>query len=409
MNGSANTVGIIGTGTMGAGIAQVAAVSGWSVRLADVDEATARAAIEGISTRLDRLVEKGKLTAEQSDEAVSRLVVAPEPAALAPCQLLLEAVVEDFDTKVTVLRPVLEALGDDAIIASNTSSLSISRLGEALGRAPHTVGMHFFNPAPLMKLVEVIAGAETDAAVVDRACAIAHSWGKITARAADGPGFIVNHVARPYYLEALRILAEGLAGAGEIDAALRDLGGFRMGPLELIDLIGLDVNLATTHSVWERLDRPPLLRPCPLQEKLVADGSLGRKTGRGVYSYEGETPVPALVLRRRPLEMSAALRSAVDDFVAAATTGRIGNDVHRYVFARILAGLIAQAALAHERGVATKDDIDTALKYGTNYPKGPFAWAGQIGLATCARLLEALNETVTDNRFAVPALLSSGA
>jgi 3-hydroxybutyryl-CoA dehydrogenase len=222
------------------------------------------------------------------------------------------------------------------------------------------------------------------------------------------PGFIVNHVARPYYLEAFRIVEEGLAGADEVDDAMRELGGFRMGPLELVDLIGLDVNLATTRSVWEQLGQPPLLHPCQVQEELVADGHLGRKTGRGVYSYEGEAPAPALDLKRRPLEMPQGLRRTVDDFVAAATD-KSGSDVQRYVFARILAGLIAQAALAYERGVATKDDIDTALKYGTNYPKGPFAWAGQIGHDRCARLLEALNETVTDNRFAVPALLKAGA
>jgi 3-hydroxybutyryl-CoA dehydrogenase len=401
VSGSTNTVGILGTGTMGAGIAQVAAASGWTVLLADVDEPTARAAIEGISKRLDRLVEKGKLTAGQCDEAAARLGVATNPASFAPCHLIVEAVVEDLDIKVKVLRSVLGELADDAIIASNTSSLSISRLGEAIDQSRRTVGMHFFNPAPLMKLVEVIAGKETDAAVVERVCAIATSWGKVTARAADVPGFIVNHVARPYYLEALRILEEGLAGAVEIDAAMRDLGGFRMGPLELVDLIGLDVNLATTRSVWEQLDRPPLLRPCPLQERLVADGYLGRKTGRGIYSYEGDTPAPAADVQRTPLDIPEGLRRAVDDFVAAATD-KHGNDVQRYVFSRILVSLIAQAALAHERGVASKDDIDTALKYGTNYPRGPFGWSAQVGLDTCGRLLEALNDTVTDDRFAVP-------
>jgi 3-hydroxybutyryl-CoA dehydrogenase len=268
--------------------------------------------------------------------------------------------------------------------------------------------MHFFNPAPLMKLVEVVAGAETDPAAVDRVCEIATSWGKITARAADVPGFIVNHVARPYYLEAFRIVEDGYAGPGEIDGAMREVGGFRMGPLELVDLIGLDVNLATTRSVWEQLGRPPLLRPCPLQEQLVADGRLGRKTGRGVYAYEGERPVPALGFERRSPPPDTHVRRAVDDFVAAAVGNR-GDDVQRYVFARILVALIAQAAAAYDRGVAAKDDIDTALRYGTNYPQGPFAWARQIGLETCARLLDALNGTVTDDRFARPALLRASA
>jgi 3-hydroxybutyryl-CoA dehydrogenase len=401
-----DTVGILGAGTMGAGIAQVAAASGWTVHLMDMDEATVRAAIDGIAKRFDRLVEKGKLSADERDQAVGRLRVTTEPADLSSCRLLLEAIVEDLDIKVTVVRSVLGSLPDHAIIASNTSSLSISRLGEAIAQAQRTVGMHFFNPAPLMKLVEVIAGSKTDATVVDRVCAIAGSWGKITARAADVPGFIVNHVARPYYLEAFRILEDGYAGADEIDAAMRDLGAFRMGPLELADLIGLDVNLATTRSVWEQLDQPPLLHPCPLQERLVADGHLGRKTGRGVYSYEGETPVPAVDLERKPIEWRGPLREAVNDFVAAATDKQ-GDDVHRYVFARILVALIAQAALAHERGVAGKDDIDTALKYGTNYPRGPFDWSAQVGLDRCVRLLEALNASVTDNRFAAPAILQA--
>jgi 3-hydroxybutyryl-CoA dehydrogenase len=408
VSGTSGTVGIIGAGTMGAGIAQVAAMAGWTVELSDVDEPTVRAAIGGVSKRLDRLLEKGKLTARQRDEAADRLRIAAEPAPFSSCQLVLEAVIEDFGTKAGILRSVLPAVPRDAIIASNTSSLSISALGEAIDQAHRTVGMHFFNPAPLMKLVEVIAGAGTDPAIVDRACEIAGGWGKITARAADMPGFIVNHVARPYYLEAFRILAEGLAGADEIDEAMRDLGSFRMGPLELVDLIGLDVNLATTRSVWQRLAKPPLLSPCRLQEDLVAAGRLGRKTGRGFYSYEGQAPAPAIRIERRPLDLTDAQRRAVDEFVSRATDTP-GNDAQRYVFARILVAVIAQAALAHERGVAAKNDIDTALRYGTNYPRGPFEWAQRIGPDVCVRLLEALNETARDDRFAVPALLEANA
>ncbi len=251
--------------------------------------------------------------------------------------------------------------------------------------------MQFFIPAPLMKLVEVIAGRATDPAVVDRAEAVARAWGKITARAADVPGFIVNHVARPYYLEAFRILEEGLADAAGIDAAMRDLGGFRMGPLELTDLIGQDVNAATTRQVWEQLGRPPLLRPSALQERLVRQGHLGRKTGRGVYVYVGqERGGAAVAVERRPLPADDTLRRAVADFTSAATE-RKADDLAAYVFARILVAVITQAALAYERGVAGMADIDTALRYGTNYPRGPFEWAGSIGDEKCARLLAALN------------------
>ncbi|MCH8211205.1 MAG: 3-hydroxyacyl-CoA dehydrogenase, partial [Planctomycetes bacterium] len=270
------------------------------------------------------------------------------------------------------------ALRGDCIIATNTSSLSITKIGETIGQPHRTVGMHFFNPAPIMKLVEVIQGAETDPAVVDRVAEIAVGWGKKVARAADVPGFIVNHVARPYYLEAFRILEDGYASPDVIDGAMKSLGGFRMGPLELTDFIGQDVNTATTRSVWEQLDRPALLTPSQLQETLVADGYLGRKTGRGVYDYGGDEPVVTLRVDHRSLEMTAELREAASGFVRKATN-EAGDELEEYIFARILVALITQAKLANERGVAEKADIDTALKYGVNYPKGPFEWADQIG------------------------------
>ena len=344
---------------MGAGIAQVAASSGWTVELRDVDEATVHTAIDGVRKRLDRLVEKGRINADQRDAAVDRLRVAGSATSFGACELVIEAVVEDLDAKTAVLRGVVEHLPDDAIIATNTSSLPVSRLGETLGEPHRTVGMHFFNPAPLMKLVEVIAGDRTEPQVVDRTAAIAESWGKVVARAADVPGFIVNHVARPYYLEAFRIMEDGFAGPDEIDAAMRNLGGFRMGPLELTDLIGQDINTATTRSVWEALDRPALLHPSRMQEQLVADGHLGRKSGRGVYGYDGDTPVPAMTLDRTDLPISDALREAVESFSTAASDAP-GSELQCYVFARVLVAIIAQAALAHTRGVAAKSDIDTA-------------------------------------------------
>ena len=397
------TVGIIGAGTMGAGIAQVAATSGWVVELMDVDEPTVRAAIDGIGRRLDRLVEKGRLAPEKRDDDAGRLRVAGSPLCFGSCDLLLEAVVEDLEAKAAVLRANIGQLPADCVIATNTSSLSISRLGDAIDQARRTVGMHFFNPAPVMKLVEVIGGEQTEPSVVDRVAQIAEGWGKQVARAADVPGFIVNHVARPYYLEAFRILEDGVAGAEQIDDALRDLGGFRMGPLELTDLIGQDVNTATTRSVWEQLGRPPLLHPSRLQERLVAEGNLGRKTGRGVYTYEGEAPAPAVSVERKPLVMSDPLREAVEAFVAGATEVR-GGEIPHYVFARVLVAVIAQAAVAHARGVAEPADIDRALKYGTNYPRGPFEWAQAIGHDLCRRLLEELDAASPDGRFAVKAL-----
>ena len=196
-------------------------------------------------------------------------------------------------------------------------------------------------------------------------------------------------------------MEDGYADAKQIDEAMKTIGGFRMGPLELTDLIGQDVNTATTRSVWEQLGKPPLLQPSTMQEQLVADGHLGRKTGRGVYAYSGDTPTLALLIEHRDIDWSDELSVEVNDFVEAVTDPSMDR-VQQYVFARIVAALIVQGHLAHERGVASAEDIDTAMKFGVNYPKGPFEWTQQIGAATVGGLLEALNETVDDNRFAVP-------
>jgi 3-hydroxybutyryl-CoA dehydrogenase len=397
---------IIGAGTMGAGIAQVAAAAGWTVSLKDVDAAVCNRAIGGIRKRLDRLVEKERMTPDERDAAASRLSMATADGDFARCGLVIEAIIEDLDVKSKVLREIIPALSDECIIATNTSSLSVSELGRRIGEPRRTVGMHFFNPAPLMKLVEVIAGDETDSAVVDLVAEIAQSWGKQVARAADVPGFIVNHVARPYYLEAFRILEDGYATPEAIDGTMKTLGGFRMGPLELTDLIGQDVNAATTRSVWQQLDRPPLLRPSDMQERLVADGRLGRKSGRGVYLYPSETPTSDIEIRHAPPVTNDGVREAASGFVSRATD-QTGDDAQQYIFARILIAIIAQAALAHQRGVATPADIDTALKYGVNYPQGPFEWADRIGRDACVTLLDELNRTVDDDRFAVPASLRS--
>lgn len=401
---SDSSVGILGAGTMGAGIAQVASCAGWTVELMDVDEAVVNEAIESIKKRLDRLVEQERLTTEERDDAASRLLVAASPDCFKNCELIIEAIVEDLDIKAKVLRDIVSALRKDAIIATNTSSLSVSKIADAIGQpfGERTLGMHFFNPAPVMKLCEVIAGDKTDPAVVDRVAAIAESWGKQVARAADVPGFIVNHVARPYYLEAFRILEDGFAPPEVIDQAMKELGGFRMGPLELTDLIGQDVNTATTRSVWEQLGKPPLLAPNPLQESLVANGHLGRKSGRGVYDYAGDSPIASIPFKEKPLEMSDDLREAVNQFTAHAVDSP-GSDLQNYIFARILGGLIVQATLAYARGVAEKTDIDTALKYGVNYPQGPFQWTEQIGPERVGRLLAALHRQLDDQRFELKA------
>jgi 3-hydroxybutyryl-CoA dehydrogenase len=399
MSTSKHPIGIIGCGAMGAGIAQVAAVSGWTVELMDVNEAAVRKAIDGIRARIDRLVEKEIITIPQRDEIMPRLRIATSPASFRDCDLVLEAIVEDMQAKTAALKAVVPVLSKDAVLASNTSSLSITKLGESIGQPQRVVGMHFFNPAPLMPLVEVVSGAKSSVAAIERVTLIAEAWGKTVVKCADTPGFIVNRVARPYYLEAFRIAEDGYAGVDEIDKAMRELGDFRMGPFELTDLIGQDVNAATTQSIWEQLGKPARLQPSNLQMQLVRDGHLGRKTKRGVYNHEPDhAQPPPLQVARRTLIVDNRTQEAVERFVSRATT-QVGTANDQYVFARILVSIINEAAWALSDRVASAPDIDTAMKLGTNYPKGPLEWAEEIGYAACGQLLDALNASVLDNRF----------
>ena len=398
-----STVGIIGGGTMGAGIAQVAAMHGWTVELRDIDEPTARRAIDGIIERLDRLLEKNRLSVEEHDDAVSRLCVATGAGCLGECDLVIEAIIERLDIKAADFRELLPSLRPDAILATNTSSLSVTKLGEAVGEPHRVVGLHFFNPAPLMKLVEVIAGDATDPRIVDRVAAIARDWGKEVARATDAPGFIVNHVARPYYLEAFRLLEEGLAGVDEIDRAMREVGGFRMGPLELADLIGMDINTAAARSVWEGLGQPPLLTPSALQESIVGRGRLGRKSKIGCYDYSTDPPTAAIEVHRRPLNLSDAAREHVAAFAQFGGAAR-GTELQHYLFARILVCIFAQASMAYRRGVAQREDIDTAMRFGVNYPRGPFEWMRCVGPRLCDELLADLVESSGCDRYRLPPL-----
>jgi 3-hydroxybutyryl-CoA dehydrogenase len=391
-------VGVIGAGVMGAGIAQLAAMRGCTVALLDVNADIVRKALEGIGRRLDQLVEKGKLPPVERDQIGRRCRPAAGPAEVAACELVIEAVSENLDLKRRVLAPVLALAGAETIFASNTSSLSITRLGRALGAGRRLAGMHFFNPAPLMPLVEVIAGADTDPAVADRLAAYARDWAKTVVRARDTPGFIVNRVARGYYLEALRMLGEGVAGVEQIDRALRQVGGFRLGPFELMDLVGIDINYTVSVSVWEQLGKPARLQPHPIQADLYRRGQLGRKTGRGFYVYGQGPPMPAVPGELEPFQVPLPVLEALGPFVAGATA-HPGAEVEDYIFARTLAAVINEAFIAHEDGVATAEDIDTAMRLGTNYPQGPLAWAEQIVRGVCANLLTALNRAAGDDRF----------
>ncbi|MBG83606.1 MAG: 3-hydroxyacyl-CoA dehydrogenase [Phycisphaerae bacterium] len=396
-----NEIAILGTGAMGAGIAQVAAIHGWSVRMIDCDPETAAKAKDGIGTRLQRQVEKGRISESEAGEAMVRLHIVQSDSELDSCEVLLEAIVEDMEIKTKAVAPLLDHLHSEAIIATNTSSLSVTELGQKLGCPSRVVGMHFFNPAPIMKLVEVIRGRETDPVVVDRIAEIASSWNKHVAVAADTPGFIVNRVARPYYLEAFRCMEDGLATADLIDETMRSLGGFRMGPFELTDFIGHDVNTATTRTVWDCWNRPTRLAPSLMQEQLVAEGRLGKKSGTGVYDWSTEPPSPTIHPSNEASTVPGFDMGSIMK-MANQLDLKCQNPIQTIVFARILFAILNEALWAQHDGVAEAADIDTAMQYGVNYPIGPFKWMEDIGLDLVKETMKSLESMTGDGRFITP-------
>jgi len=396
-----HTLGVLGAGAMGAGIAQVAATHGWQVKLLDRNTDIVHKAIDGIGSRLQRSVDKGRLDAQDAEHALARLHAPDNADDLSECEILLEAIVEDLDAKVDAMQPLLDRLPQDSIIATNTSSLPVTELGQRLGVPARICGMHFFNPAPIMKLVEIIKGRDTDQSIADRTAEIAASWGKQVARAADTPGFIVNRVARPYYLEAFRCLEDGLADPKMIDNTMKELGGFRMGPFELTDFIGHDVNCATTRTVWESWNRPSRLMPSLIQEQLVAEGNLGRKTGAGVYDWSGESPVPIVRSGHDANTVSQADMSAISAFTELATDAT-AEPIQQVIFTRILCGLLNEAMWAHADGVGEQADIDIAMRFGVNYPRGPFEWILNIGKPVVTTAMESLEQMTGTGRFCPP-------
>ncbi len=381
-------VGVLGAGTMGGGIAQVAAESGLAVLLHDPVAGAVERARERIAGFIGRRVAKGQLTPAEGEVALSRLAPATELEELASADLVIEAAPEDLELKRGAFRRLDAAAADRLVIlASNTSSLSIAQIAEATDRPQRVVGMHFFNPVPVMALVEVIAGPLTAPAVASATADLARRMGKTPVMAADTPGFIVNRVARPFYLEALRILGEGLATIDEVDAAIRAVG-FRMGPFELIDAIGADVNLAVTESVAAAFAGEGRYRPHPLQRALVEARRLGRKNGAGFYDYAADGS------RGAAWAGIPAQRAAIG---ARITADQIAT--------RIVATIVNEAASAVEAGVATPDAIDTAMRLGTNYPLGPLAWGERVGLGGVVGTLDALHAGAPDSGYrAVPLL-----
>lgn len=370
-------IGVLGAGAMGTGIAQVAAVAGHPVVLGDANAPAVAKARETVRRALAREVEKGRMDGPAAEAATARIIGAPleEGArlhAFAECDLVIEAIVEDLAVKQDAFARLEQATPPGAILATNTSSLSVTAIAGRLARPGRVVGMHFFNPVPLMPLVEVIPGLATDEDVTSAVRDLAAAWGKVPVIAKDTPGFIVNRVARPFYGEALRIHEEGLASPATIDWAMREIGGFRMGPFELMDLIGNDVNFAVTQSVFTAMFHDPRYRPSITQQRQVEAGRLGRKSGRGYYDYAEGAEHPA------PQEDRELGQRIVD---------------------RIVAMLINEAADALFLGIASREDLDLAMTRGVNYPKGLLAWADELGPAAVLQRLEGLHAEYGEDRY----------
>jgi 3-hydroxybutyryl-CoA dehydrogenase len=370
-------IAVIGAGTMGSGIAQVAAQAGHPVVLFDTRREAVDKALAGLRKTLDRLVEKGKLTAEQADGIHGRITPASDLKDLDGSGLVIEAIIEDLGLKKKLFGELEGIVPEDAVLATNTSSLSVTAIAGGLEHPERMVGLHFFNPAPLLPLVEVVPGLASDEALASRCATLMTAWGKVPVLCKDTPGFIVNRVARPFYGEAIRIYEEGIADMPTIDAAMKSVG-FKMGPFELMDLIGNDINFTVTKTVWEAFFYDPRYKPSFTQQRQVESGRLGRKSGRGYYAYaDGAMPsFPAV------------------DAAAAAP-----------IVERILAMLINEAADALFWQVASAKDIDLAMTKGVNYPKGLLAWADELGAAHWLAVLEKLQAAYGEDRYRPSPLL----
>ena len=393
-------VAVIGAGSMGAGIAQLAAQSGHAVRLHDAQPGAAVAALTRIGADLDGAVKRGKLDAAERDAVLARITAADSIAALAGCGLVVEAIVEKLDIKRQVFAQLEAALGPDAVLATNTSSISITAVAQGLQRPQRLIGWHFFNPATRMKLVEVIAGVETDPELVPALHALSKAWGKTSVDAPNAPGFIVNRVARPYYAEGLRLLAEGLAPAPAIDRLMREAGGFALGPFELMDLIGLDVNLSVSESVFQATAYDPRYAPHLIQQELVRSGRFGRKSGRGFYAYGKDVAAP-VVATVPPADGTGTLDVATDAGLLAPLVERlIAGGVHVVRRADLPAETLAigatRIALTDGRTAAERADggalilLDLARDFSTTTTLGATASpAAASQLPALAGLLQA--------------------
>jgi len=373
-------VAVIGAGAMGSGIAQVAVTAGHPVYLVDAVPGVAQQACERIGQALVKRAKQGRMAAADVAEATARLSPGTSVDELAQCQLVVEAIAEDLPAKRSLFEQLGRTQSRTTLLGTNTSSLGIDEIATGAEHPERVLGLHFFNPAHVMRLVEVIRGTATSEGVLDAACELMRSWGKTPVRCASTPGFIVNRVARPFYGEAQRMVEEGVADPATIDAALR-AAGFPMGPFELTDLIGQDINLAVGTSVWERTEHDPRYAPTKLQQDLVAAGHLGRKSGQGIYRYADD----------------GSVIGAAPDLDRAAEL--VGGPVTTDPVARTVAMLVNEAVDLVARGEASAEDVDEAMILGTRYPKGPIAWGREVGYAVVRRQLEQLDRAFPGGRY----------
>ncbi|MDN4031123.1 3-hydroxyacyl-CoA dehydrogenase NAD-binding domain-containing protein [Chryseobacterium gambrini] len=371
-------VGIIGAGTMGIGIAQVAATNGCKVWIYDANAKQVETATVGLEKTLTKLVDKQKISADKMTEILANISIATELKDFKDCELIIEAIIENKEIKTKVFTELEKYVSESCVIGSNTSSISITSLGAELQKPERFIGIHFFNPAPLMPLVEVIPSLLTEKSLAEKIYSLMKDWGKTPVIAKDIPGFIVNRIARPYYGEGLRIVEENIATVEQVDDAMKTLGNFKMGPFELMDLIGVDVNFSVTQTVYNEYFYDPKYKPSLLQQRMSEAKLHGRKTGKGFYNYsEG-------AVKAEPVKEDA---------------------LYQQIFMRIISMLINEAVEAKRLGVANDEDIELAMQKGVNYPKGLLAWGKEIGYSKISETLQDLYEEYQEERYRQSPLL----
>ena len=379
-------VGIIGSGTMGIGIAQVAATAHCEVFLYDANFSQTEKSLKNLKTTLNKLAEKGKISNEKSLEIFNQIEPCQEIKELKDCDLVIEAIIENKEIKQKVFAELETYVSEKCVLGSNTSSISITSLQAELKNPERFIGIHFFNPAPLMPLVEVIPGLLTENNLAQEIVDFMKSWGKSPIIAKDVPGFIVNRIARPFYGEALRIVEENLATPEQVDNAMKSLGNFKMGPFELMDLIGIDVNFSVTKTVYQDYFFDPKYKPSLLQQRMSEAKLLGRKTGKGFYDYSEQSQ-----------------ESRTENQYLKTENQQLITD--NQIFLRIISTLINEAVEAKRLGIANDEDIETAMQKGVNYPKGLLNWGKEIGFSKISEVLQNLYEEYQEERYRQSPLL----